>query len=231
MIDIWTYIDQNLFIIFISFFILFYTIVVLQNYTGAFFILAIMLLICYFYIMKKEDKQIQNVSIDNYIINLEKMTMNIEIDNNMIYKIHESPRSLRYISRNNLLKNLLYELRPMLIYDKGSLIFLTIYLEYFLKFHYYVMIKRYEHFEYTPILKDIRQEMLNITKSFIFNAPDISPISFDPNIKDTCIRTHNQLKSFTNKYLQILKHKFNKHNMDTIYDPPWEYTKNEHLMY
>ena len=231
MIDIWTYIDQNLFIIFISFFILFYTVVILKNYIATFFILAIMLLISYFYIMKKKTTNIENMSIDTYITDLEKIIANTEIDNNMIYKVHKSPKSLRYISRNTLLKNILYELRPMLTYDKGALIFLTIYLEYFLKFHYYVMIDRYDNSEYTPILKDIRKEMLNITKSFIFNAPDISPISFDPNIKETCIRTHNQLKAFTSKYLQILKHKFNKHNMDTIYDPPWEYTQNEHLMY
>lgn len=231
MIDIWTYIDQNLFIIFISFFILFYTVVVLKNFIAAFFLIAIILLISYFYIMKREDKNIQNMDIDNYINDLEKKTLNTEIDNNMIYRVHESPRSLRYISRNNLLKKILYDLRPMLIYDNGSLIFLTIYLEYFLKFHYYVMIGRYENSEYIPILKDIRKEMLNITKSFVFNAPDLSPISFDPNIKDTCIHTHNRLKAFTNKYLQILKHKFNKNNMDTIYDPPWEYTKNEYLMY
>jgi hypothetical protein len=181
--------------------------------------------------MKKKTTNIENLNIDTYITELEKLIADTEIDNNMIYKVHKSPKSLRYISRNSLLKNILYELRPMLTYDKGALIFLTIYLEYFLKFHYYVMIDRYDNSEYTPILKDIRKEMLNITKSFIFNAPDISPISFNPNIKETCIRTHNQLKAFTSKYLQILKHKFNKHNMDTIYDPPWEYTKNEHLMY
>jgi hypothetical protein len=209
-------IRENILIIFIGFFAIFYTSCIQRNATSTFFILCIIVCICYFYINKsnKQDNTINNVK--SYINNLSLKLIDLEIDNSKIYKIHKPPKTLDFILKNEILKNTLYDLRSMLIYDKASYLLLVVYLEYFMKFHYNVMIDKYDHKEYLSIMKDIRKEILNISKSFIFNAPSISLINLNIDLKDTLDKSHNLLQSFTYRYLMIMKHKFDKLGEENI---------------
>jgi Ca2+/Na+ antiporter len=229
--NIKTYIIDNLFLIFASCFIIFYIIVINKNYILSFFIISCLLLIIYFYLQKKNNENIKILDIDNYISTLEKDIIGIEIDNSIIFSIHKPPNSLKYLLRNDQLKQIIYDLKPMLIFDRASYLHLIIYIEYFLKFHYYIMINRYDYINYLSILKDIRREILNISSEFIFNSPDITNTTYNPYLKETIQKSHDQLKGFTYKYISIIKHKFNKNHVDEFYEPPWEYEKESNLLY
>jgi hypothetical protein len=85
------------------------------------------------------------------------------------------------------------------------------------------MIERYDNEEYVPILKDIRREILNISKSFVFNSPNYSKVAFNRDIQGSLSKSHNFLKAFTYKLQTIIKHKFDKLNRDMLYSPPWEH--------
>jgi Ca2+/Na+ antiporter len=231
------YIRQNLLLVFIAIFSIFYVIVYQKNITLAFFMMTALLFAVYTYLNYKQEEQNKNSGVNNFIHKLENMVSGLNIDNAKIYKIHKSPEKLKYISKNEDIKNMLYDLRPMITYDKGAYLYFITYLEYFLKFHYYVMIERYNYNEYLPIIKDIRKEMLNITKSFTFNSPDLSLVAFDNNIQKTLEKNHNFIKAFTYKYIMILKHKFDKHHQDNLFTPPWEYNfsvnsfDEQHMLY
>lgn len=229
MIEI--YIRNNLFLIFVSCFIIFYIIIINKNYILSFFIISCFLLIIYFYLQKKENENNKALDIDNYILTLEKNIIGLQIDNSDIFSIHKPPKSLKFLLQNNQLKQIIYDLKQMLIFDKGSYLHLVIYIEYFLKFHYYIMINHYEHIHYLSIIKDIRKKILNITAEFIFNSPNITNNLYNPYLKEIIEKNHHLLKGFTYKYISIIRHKFNKYHVDTFYEPPWEYNKETHLLY
>lgn len=227
------YVKQNMLIVFIAFFAVFYVSFIMKNSILAFFMTTIIVLIVYIYLNKKEKDKKNALGIDEYISKLQHKVKGIEIDNSEIFKIHKAPDTLKYIMKNDLIKHTLYEMRSMLMYDKGSFLLLIAYIEYYLKFHYYVMIERYQYDEYVPILKDIRREIMNISKSFIFNSPDYSIVAFDRNIKAMLERTHNILKAYTYKLLGIVRRKYDKLNQDMLYAPPWDYmsTNDIHMLY
>jgi hypothetical protein len=187
------------------------------------------------YIIKRQNTDNVVKNLGSYIKKLESYTIDLEIDNSNIYKIHKAPKTLEFILKNEDIQDTLYNLRPLLVYDKNSYLLLVVYLEYFLKFHYNVLLEndKYDNKEYLSIMKDIRREILNISKSFVFNAPDISLISsVDTNLKEIIEKSHIFLKSFTYKYLMILKHKFDNLGQDDIYQPPYTInTSDVHMMY
>jgi hypothetical protein len=120
-----------------------------------------------------------------------------DIDNRDIYKIYKPPASLKFIRKNDIAQKILFELKPLVSYDKSSLILIIIHLEYFLQYHYYIMTERYKDIDvYLPIIKDIRKELLNLSKGVVMNSPVLFKKTFD------------KLQDFTFAYiLELLHHK------------------------
>jgi hypothetical protein len=222
MILIQKFIQKNILIIFIISFIIFYTIIIQKDFTKTFFIIFIIILL-YFYWSQKQNKiEETQINLNAFIKSIEDQLKDFEIDNYKIYKIHKSPKSLQYIFKNEYIKQILYEVRFMLIYDKSAYLRMIIYIEYFLKYHFMIMIDRYDPIEYISILKDIRKEILNDSKAFIFTTPKVSTILENNDIESTLNFNHEKLTQITYKYIQIIKYKYN-YLKENIYDPPWEY--------
>lgn len=227
-------IKANLFAVFIVSFVLFYIIVIKKNIAQSFFLFFLSIITVFYWIQNLINISIKTNDKDTFIKLCETEIKEIsEIDNAHIYRIHKIPKSLKYIRLNNDILNVIYKLRPMRVYSRGEYFTLITYIEYFLKYHYHIMTgtTTYNPLQFIPILKDLRKQILNISKNFIFNSPNFSPIFLlTPNLKAILDDSHKALKSITFMYLQIVKHKYDKVNGYT-FGLPEEYEQNPSLVY
>ena len=216
-------IKSNLFVFFLVAFGLFYVTFIQKESVKTFFVIILFMIFAVYWSQHKNKEKAKQTDIDMVIDSFEKdlPIFQPEIDNHNVYKIHKPPSTLKYIKKNDYVKKMLFDLRPMLIFDKTSFVNLIVYMEYFLKYHYFIIVGYYDSYDYLPILKDIRKEILNFSKSFVFNSPDLAILEM----------VHNNLQAFTFRYLQIIKHKYNSRNKYD-YDPPYEYdSKTDHIMF
>jgi hypothetical protein len=221
---------KNMFLIFLIGFILYYNIFINKDIKGIFFIIVTLIIAYIFYTKKIIMNEEKNNNLDKHINNLEKTIGNdFEILDNKIYYIHKTPRNLKYIKRTEDIKQIIYDLKFLKIYDNALYEKITSYLEYFLKLHYKIMLGKYDYELNFQILKDIRNEILNSMKTIYFNIPNISKILDIKNIDNYIEQRIIKIQSITGKYLNIVYHKYGKYHL--ALEAPYEYDKSRDKNY
>jgi hypothetical protein len=212
--------QQNLFFVFVIVFILYYITIIKFQKKALFFTLIIIAVLFALYQQRvdKEKKQMNNVS--TFISNVEdSLIHDSEIPEDKVFPLHKVPKKLSFIKKFPDFQQLLYELRSLKTYDKSLYDKIVSYIEFFLRIHFKVMIGKYDHKLYYPILKDIRNELLNTTKTIVFNVPNDSSLE-----KNT-----EHLKNITYRYMKTLYHKYPLSHI--TYKAPFENDTNKNNHY
>lgn len=159
----------------------------------------------------KTDKIKKQNELQSYINNLELTVISHytpEMILETVYKVHKPLKSLRFIKNNYEATQLVYYLRFLMIYDKEGYLDFVIYLEYFLKIHFNIMIGKYDVATNFVILKDIRHELLNALQTTTYNIPNVSRV-FDGKNLDERLRTAIiKLQAITYRYVKIVYKKY-----------------------
>lgn len=227
--NIYKEIQNHIFIIFIILFFIYYNLFVTRDLKAIFFILAILTILYFLYVKQKTESDNKSLDIISYMDNIEKkIGHDYEVSENEIFPIHKTPRNIKYLKRTEDLRQIIYDIKFLEIYDKALYEKIISYIEYFLKIHYKVMLGIYNFNLYFPILKDIRNEILNSMKTIYFNIPNISTILYIKNIDLYVEKRITTMQSITYKYMKVLYHKYNKSNLS--YQAPFENDtmKNDH---
>ena len=190
-----------------SMFILYYIVAFKFESSHVFFIV---LLGCIVYIiihMGQKEGKTKHLQLDKFIDDTEKAilqhdTQEMVIDT--VYSIHKPLKNLRFIKKNKEAQEIIYDLRFLKYYEKEDYIDIVIYLEYFLKIHFNLMIGKYDMETHFSILQDIRAEILNALFSCYHNIPKYSKTFDSPNLDDDlkfCIR---RTQALTYRYMKII---------------------------
>lgn len=137
-----------------------------------------------------------------------ELTRNKIIFSKNTVNIYKGTSSLKYIFMHEDMKYILEDLDFILKFNPDIIIDIIILLEYFYKIHYNVMIEKYDACSYIPILQDIRNEVINIFSTFVFNLPDVSTTIDIPNIDEFMNTKLIEIKSLLQKQFIIIKNKF-----------------------
>lgn len=183
-----------------------------------FFVIVLISLYMYknsdFYIEENKDEN----KLNEFWNNINDMIKDyIFVDNN-IFSIHKAPKTIKFIRKNQNISFIIEKLEFLKIYQKDTYLKIIIYLEYFLKVHYNIMINKYDSCLYYPIIRDIRKEILNLMNSLYFSLPINSNIIDIPNIDEYINKYTIELQAITTNYMTILKNKYknNCHNIINI---------------
>jgi len=223
---------KHIFIVFLIGFILYYNLFINRDINGVFFMFVILIVLYIIYINKKTIDEKKNSNLNKHINDFEKiLDHDYEIPEDKIYFIHKTPRNLKYIKKNDDIKQIIYDIKFLKIYDQALYEKIVSYLEYFLKVHYKVMLGKYDFELNFQILKDIRIEILNSMKTIYFNIPNISTIIDIKNMDNYIEQRIIKIQSITMKYLKIAYHKYKKNNIDGFgkfvshmsHEAPFEY--------
>lgn len=218
---------KNIFAVFLIGFILYYNLFINRDINGIFFMIVILIVLYILYLNKTTVDRKNNNNVNKHIDNLEKKIGNdYEIPDNKIYFIHKTPRNIKYIKRTEDIKEIVYDLQFLQIYDEFLYEKIVSYLEYFLKIHYKVMLGKYDFKLNFQVLKDIRNEILNLMKTIYFNIPNISTILDIKNLDNYIEKRIIKIQSITMKYLKIVynKYKYKNNNIShIIYEAPFEH--------
>jgi Ca2+/Na+ antiporter len=213
---------KNIFLIFVIIFFIYYNIVINRDSKGIFFILITLFILYILYSQKAALSEKKNNNIITYINNLEKELNNdYEVPENKIFFIHKTPRNIKYIKKTKDVQQIIYDIKFLKVFDNALYQKIITYLEYFLKIHYKVVIGKYDFELYFPILKDIRNEILNSMKTIYFNIPTISTTIDIKNLDKYTEQRILKIQSITLKYLKIIFHKYKKNHLS--YEAPFEY--------
>lgn len=225
-------IQNNFFVAFVVAFIVFYNIFIQKDAKITFFVVVTFIILYTMYSKNKKIVAAKLANVDQFIETMaSRLNDDSEVAESTIFYIHKNPRSLKYLKQTDDFKKIIHDLKFVNVYDKSSYSKLISYVEYFLKIHYKVMIGKYEYDSYFPVMKDIRNEILNIMKAIHFNIPNISRIIDIKNIDEFLDSRIVAMQSKTYRYIKVLQHKYgtNKHR----YQAPFEYDsskdKNYHL--
>ncbi len=218
-------IQDNLLIVFILAFFLFYNLFIKKDPKALFFIFTLFLIL---YMLRKQyqtEKQKNATALSQFINSKEKELSNdFEIADPKNFRIHKTPKSLKYLRTSPDLLKTVYDLKFINLYDKALYNKFLSYMEYFMKIHYNMMIGYYDFQTYFPIIKDLRFEILNLMKSTILNLPKQStvlPIDDLDNYMDEKLAF---IQARTYKYIKILYHKYgSKKTSTTSYESPYDY--------
>lgn len=176
-----------------------------------FFILSIIIIGLLINNHNKTDKIKKQNELQSYINDIELTVISHNTPEMMletVYKVHKPLKSLRFIKNNSEATQLVYYLRFLMIYDKEAYLDFIIYLEYFLKIHFNIMIGKYDVETNFVILKDIRYELLNALQTTTYSIPNVSRV-FDGNNLDERIRTAIiRLQAITYRYVKIIHKKY-----------------------
>jgi hypothetical protein len=127
-----------------------------------------------------------------------------------IYFVNKAPNTIKYILMNEDIKGILEDFHVISLYQEDLLADIIILTEYFCKVHFNVVIGKYDACTYSDILKDIQREILQKLSITIFNIPSISTMVDIPDINTYIDTKKRDLHALTNKYMNILKHKYNE---------------------
>lgn len=222
--DINKIIQENIFIIFIIAFLIYYFIIIKHDLRSVFFILIFLIVIFILYNKEKVKEEKKNTGIADFMDKKEANLDKHEIPTDKFIAIHKLPDNLKYLKKSDELRKIIFELKFVENYDKGLYEKIIGYLEYFLAFHYKVMIGKYKFDHYFPILKDLRIEILNSMKNIIFNIPrSRSSYLPDDNLEQFIDDKIILVQSITYKYMKTLFHKYKNSHMS--YNPPYENDK------
>jgi hypothetical protein len=193
---------------FLVVFFLFYMFFVDRNVVRNFFIVITLAIIMYVIYVKYKKKSASEGIEDVYINKVESMIQDTVLNYDNIYQIHKAPRALKFVKRSRELKHLLYELRHYVLYDQEAYLKFVCLLEYFLKFHFLVISGKYDYTLYYPVIKDIRNNMINHLFSMYFNFPKYSTVKGVDDMDEYLYKRIKYVQAFTYRYMKILNNKF-----------------------
>ena len=230
--DIIKDIQDNLMIVFVLALFVFYNLFIKKDPKAIFFIFILFLI---FYVLRRQyqtEKEKDETDLTNFIKKKEKELSNdFEIPDPKNFRIHKTPKSLKYLRTSPDLLKVVYDLKFINLYDKALYNKFLSYMEYFMKIHYNMMIGYYDFETYFQIIKDVRFEILNMIKSTTFNLPKQStvlPIDDLDNYMDEKLAF---IQARTYKYIKILHHKYSSKKTSTMrYESPYDFDpgSNEH---
>jgi hypothetical protein len=179
--------------------------------TSSFFIVVFAIIIYIITNISSADKKQARDDISKYIKDIESTVVNHstpEMVVETVYKLHKPIKNLRFVKNNQEASNVVYYLRFLQIYDNEMFLDFIIYLEFFLKIHFNVMIEKYDIKTNYSILQDMRYELLNTLQSYHFNIPNHSS-TFDSGDLDERLRVATaKLQAMTYRYMKIIQKKY-----------------------
>lgn len=201
-------------LLFVTVFGIMYTLKVnTDNQTPSFFIIALIIVIYTISNITSADKKQAIESINKYIDDIETVVVQHDTPQMIIdtvYKLHKPIKNLRFVKGNKEAAQVVYYLRFLNIYDKEMYLDFIIYLEFFLKLHFNIMIDKYDVQTNFVILQDIRQELLNTLQSYHFNIPKDSATFDDADLDERLRVSIAKVQALTYRYVKIVHKKFKK---------------------
>ena len=208
--------DQS--IIFISFILMFTIVFITRDLPRRFFILVAAGVIGYIYYQQKQKTTKKKQTLEAFLDTIEKeLGDDHELPTDKVFTMHKTPRNLKFVKRHSEIKQLLFDLKFLQVYDKALYHRIVSYIEYFLKIHFKVMIGKYEVKLYLPMLKDLRLEILNAMKSMVFSTPHVSTIIDIPDLDVYISKKTKIMQAITYKFIKLICH---KHHLP--FKPPYE---------
>ncbi len=187
----------------------------LENTINIYLLFSIIIGIIYYFNIFQTSKGNKyntkwNATCDTKWKRFNEMTQNKVVYSNSIYNIHKGPNKLKYIFMHKNLKSILEDIDFILKYQQDIFLDIIIYIEYFLKIHYYIIIGKYDTCTYIPILKDIQKHIVILLSTTVFNLPNKSQIVDIQDIDTYINKKTLEIKAILDKYMTILKHKYYK---------------------
>lgn len=203
----------------VSFCILFVFTFIVKQLAYRFFLLIMMLVIGYMYYQQFAKQKKKNTNLRSHLDRVEKdLEGDFETPVKDVFYIHKSPRNIKFIKKHEVIRQILYDLKFLTIYDKGLYHRLFTITENFLKMHFKIMIGKYEFDLYYPMLVDSRMEILNVMKSIYYNIPSVSTILYIKNLDSYVEERIRKMQSITYKLLKLLCNKYNRE-----FKPPYNF--------
>lgn len=138
----------------------------------------------------------------------EAMVRDKPVFSGSMFFLHKGPQRLRYILMNEDAKGVIEDLDFIRKYNPEVLADAIIYLEYFFKVHYNVMIQKYDPCTYITILQDVSKACLNTLARSTFNIPKVSTIIDIPDLDEYMEGKIRALQAIMESYMQVLKNKY-----------------------
>lgn len=222
---------DNIIILFIALFVIYYMSIVIKDYKGLFFIIILFIIIytqsntlkTFFDKNNINTKKLFTTSSDtiNNILSLFLDKKEKEINDNKngieedIYYIRNPLKNIKFIKNSDEITNELLKLQIIEKYDNDLFNKIIYLLEHFLRLHYKIMMEFYSFEQYFNTLKDLRSHLLNSIKSIVY----IMPKANETLINDI----FDNIEGITHRYIKILQLKYKKtHLTETApheYDP------------
>jgi hypothetical protein len=184
-------------------------------------LLLVFILFSYKSTLTKQEK-VSATNVEQYTVDLEKQVIQHrtpEMVLEHVYIIHKPLKDLYYIRKNIVIKNMIYKLKFLQIYEQQQYLDIVVMIEYFLKIHFNIMIGKYDHQTYHAILWDIRDEVLNSLYACYFNVPRYSKTYDSPNLDGELKQAIYIFQSFTFKLLKVLRNKYQLPTQPQTFDP------------
>jgi hypothetical protein len=181
-----------------------------------FFVVAFITIMLVFRKNQFVVKQKKHSTIEVFIAEMEKKVQTHQTPEMMLessYKVHKPLKDLYHVKKNKEVKETIYKLNFLKIYDNEQYIDVVVLLEYFFKIHFNVMIVKYDYHTNMDVLTDVKNEIINSLYTSYYNIPKISKtvdVDVDKELRQCIIK----LQSIMTKYMRIAKHKFEKNRID-----------------
>jgi hypothetical protein len=226
-------IQENLLVVFFMALFLFYNLFITKDVKALFFIVILLGIFYMLRVQNQKDKRKNTKELSNFINGKEEELSNdSEIQDPKNFRIHKTPRSLKYLKTSPELLRFVYNLRFINLYDKALYDKILSYIEYFMKIHYNMMIGYYDFQTYFPIIKDLRAELLNLLKTAILNLPKQSTILPIDDLDKYMDKKTAFIQALTYKYIKIVYHKYGGSKTNTLnYESPNSYDPNSDDQY
>jgi hypothetical protein len=190
------------------------------------FFVTLLVAITVYVLGKKTEKQIKETNnVESYIRELEIDISTLDLTSSKLYHFYKGSNSLKHLIRSSNFNRVLYNMRMLRVYDNESYLKTVAYLEYFLKLHFNVMIGKYDYNLYRPVLVDLRNHILDLMYSIIYNIPKYSTVKDVGDMDEYLLNCIYVVQSTSVKYIQVLDNKYGNYRYTTAPPVEFDYTK------
>lgn len=166
---------------------------------------------------------------NNFWKTCEALAKGKQVFNDTAFPVYKGPLVLKYVRMNQDFVDVVEDLGWLLKYQPDPLVDMLIYAEYFFKFHYNVVIGKYDACTYIPIMKDLQRLILNTLSIGVFSLPTISTIVDIKDIDGFMFDKRKDIHAILTKYMTILRHKFKC--AELFEGPVFDVASNNHDLY